>query len=462
MTHSVLTVDIRSEHDIVAARRRARQIAALLGFDLQDQTRIATSVSEIARNTFQYASGGRAEFLVENDNGRTAMRVRLSDRGPGIPDLQCVLAGRYRSRTGMGLGIIGARRLMDDFQIDSAPGQGTMVCLTKFAPGRAALTPQKLARISQDLANQPAQDLLEELQRQNQELLRTLKELRDGQEELRRVNTELEDTNRGIMALYAELDEKAEGLREAVGMKSRFLCHMSHEFRTPLNSILALTGLMLERSDGPLTLEQEKQLSYIRRSGENLLDLVNDLLELARVEAGRIVVRPAEFQVSSLFGALRGMFKPLLKETVNLVFEEPVGIPSLFTDEGKLTQILRNFISNALKFTDRGEVRISAEVQEDGTAVRFSVSDTGIGIAPELQEAIFQEFIQVENALRARSTGSGLGLPIARKLAELLGGSVAVRSLLGTGSIFSVTIRAVAPTIRKEAPLEYSEMRINP
>src|SRR3954453_18391475 len=133
---------------------------------------------------------------------------------------------------------------------------------------------------------------------------------------------------------------------------------MSHEFRTPLNSILSLSRLLLDRVDGDLNAEQEKQVGFIRRSTEALSELVNDLLDLAKVEAGRVTVRAAEFQVADLFAALRGMLRPLLAHntSVNLVFEEPEGLPALHSDEGKVSQILRNFVSNALKYTERGEV----------------------------------------------------------------------------------------------------------
>jgi CheY-like chemotaxis protein len=222
---------------------------------------------------------------------------------------------------------------------------------------------------------------------------------------------------------------------------------MTHEFRTPLNSILALTRLLLDGVDGDLTQEQEKQVHFIRKSAENLSDLVNDLLDLAKVEAGKIVIRPADFEVPNLFGALRGMLRPLmLNASVNLVFDELEGIPTMYSDEAKVSQILRNFISNALKFTERGEVRVSAELSTDGKSVIFSVSDTGIGIAPEHHAVIFQEFAQIENAVQRKVRGTGLGLPLSKKLAELLGGSVSVASQPGLGSTFSATIPLVYST----------------
>ena len=268
-----------------------------------------------------------------------------------------------------------------------------------------------------------------------------LDELHDRQEELTRLNQELQDTNRGVVALYAELDERADHLRRADELKSRFLSNMSHEFRTPLNSILALSRLLLGRADGELTPEQERQIQFIRKAAESLTELVNDLLDLAKVEAGKIVVTPIECSAEGLFATLRGMLRPLLVgDGVALVFEDPADVPALLQDEGKLSQILRNLISNAIKFTERGEVRIWASYEEDTDAVTFAVRDTGIGIAEEDLEIIFQEFGQVANPMQRRVKGTGLGLPLSRKLAELLGGSLTVESAPGEGSVFSVTV----------------------
>jgi CheY-like chemotaxis protein/two-component sensor histidine kinase len=250
-----------------------------------------------------------------------------------------------------------------------------------------------------------------------------------------------------VVALYAELDEKADHLRRADDLKSRFLSNMSHEFRTPVNSILALSRLLLDRSDGDLSPDQEQQVAFIRKAAEDLFELVNDLLDLAKVEAGKVVVRPVEFEVANLFGALRGMLRPLLvNESVRLHFEEPSGIPPLFTDEAKVSQILRNFVSNALKFTERGEVRVAAALAPAGDAVVFSVADTGTGIAPEDQERIFEEFAQLDHPVHDRVKGTGLGLPLCRKLAALLGGRITLESAPGVGSTFAAIVpRVYAP-----------------
>lgn len=272
---------------------------------------------------------------------------------------------------------------------------------------------------------------------QNQELLRTLEEIKRRQEELERLNLELEETNRGVVALYAELDEKAEHLQRINDAKARFLSNMSHEFKTPLNSIIALVRLLQEHVDGDLNEEQEKQVSYIRRSAEDLTELVSDLLDIAKVESGKTTVKPVEFAVSDLFSALRRMLRPLqTNPAVSLVFEDPVEIPLMFNDEAKISQVLRNFISNALKFTVKGEVRVKAERSDNGEYVIFSVADTGIGIAPKDQELIFEEFSQVESELQKKAKGTGLGLPLSKKLTELLGGNVYLKSKPGEGSTF--------------------------
>jgi len=260
------------------------------------------------------------------------------------------------------------------------------------------------------------------------------------QSELAALREELDETNRGVLALYAELDTQAIELRRATELKSRFLAYMSHEFRTPIGSILSIARLLVDRVDGPLTAEQEKQVRFIQDMAHEFSDMVDDLLDLAKVEAGRVDISPAWFEMVDLFSALRGMFKPVLvNPEVNLVFEEPQDVPSLFNDDRKLAQILRNFISNALKFTHRGEVRVSAR-REDDDRVTFSVADTGVGIAPEFHHAIFQDFIQVDSPIQKRLRGTGLGLSLSKRLAELLGGTVALTSALGEGSTFSVTV----------------------
>jgi signal transduction histidine kinase len=434
----LLSMEVVSESDLMAARQRTRQVAGLLKFEEQDITRIATAVSEIVRNALSYAGRGWVDFsFARQDGGRPYLEILVRDKGPGIADLQPALEGQ-----GGGMGLIGARRLMDALEVDSAPKAGTRVHLRKFLP-RDVEIPRGAAlnALLDGLSALPVGDPLAESQRQNRELLASLAEIRRRQDDLVRLNRELEETNRGVVALYAELEEQAERLSQAHELKSRFLSNVSHEFRTPVNAILGLTRMLLERKDGELSEEQENQVNYIRQAADALADLVNDLLDLARIEAGKTKLAFEEFAAEEMFGTLRGMLKPMLtSDLVEFRVAHAGHLPLLHTDKGKLAQILRNLLSNAFKFTERGSVELSAEVMDDGATLLFQVTDTGIGIPPEHLERIFDEFSQVDSPLQAKSKGTGLGLSLSRRLAALLGGALSVESQPGRGSVFSLII----------------------
>ncbi len=267
------------------------------------------------------------------------------------------------------------------------------------------------------------------------------------------LRAELEETNQGVLALYAELDQQAEQLREVSELKSRFLSYMSHEFRTPLGSILSMTRLLEDGMDGPLTDEQRRQVRFISASTSELREMVDDLLDLAKIEAGRITISPAWFDLMDLFSALRGMFRPLVEgNQVDLLFDDPPALPMLYTDDKKLAQILRNYISNAMKFTPNGQVVVSARLEGEHS-VRFSVRDTGIGIPAELQSTLFEDFVQVDTPLQKRLRGTGLGLSLCKRFAELLGGHVGVDSVVGEGSDFYVILPLTLATEAADAAL---------
>jgi signal transduction histidine kinase len=458
MSSTLYSAAIQTEEDVVSVRRKAREIAALLGYDLNEQTRIATAVSEVARDAFSHPGGGSAEFGVDTASRWLTIRIICKKRGEY--ELERLLRG---DDSPAAMALAGAQRLMDGLHVESDGNKGSVVRLQKRLTAKALATPQSVARIAAEIAKASPDGVMEELRQENRELMRVMEELVARQQDLARLNAELEHTNRGVLALYAEIDEKAEKLRLADQMKSRFLSHMSHEFRTPLTSVMALSRLLTDEIDGKLSPEQHKQAMFIRKSAESLLEMVNELLDLARIEAGKSVVRPTRFTVSELFAALQGVLKPLrgvlrpLTGTadVDLVWEEAPGIPGLYTDEAKVAQILRNFVSNALKFTENGRIQVSAEGKADGKSVLFSVSDTGIGIAPGHLDTIFQEFAQIETPVQQKVAGTGLGLPLAKGLAELLGGSVSVKSALGEGSTFYAEIPVECPLA--EAPPEDSQ-----
>jgi signal transduction histidine kinase len=316
------------------------------------------------------------------------------------------------------------------------------ITMSKALPPQDRIGAARLLELGSQLAkDSPVANTYLEVHQQNRELAGALAELRERQEDLLSLTRELEDTNRGIVALYAEIEDKAERLRKADEMKSRFLSNTSHELRTPLSSIRALAQLLLARMDGDLTAEQERQVKFIEEAANDLSELVNDLLDLAKIEAGKVEVHPAPVMVENLFRAMKGMLRPLVDEArVDLVFEPTEVVEPFDSDEGKIAQVLRNFISNALKFTEQGLVRVTASHEPHADEIRFAVADTGIGISPDNLQLIFEEFSQIEHPLQRRSKGTGLGLPLCRKLAELLGGRVEVASQVGQGSTFSLIL----------------------
>ncbi|MBV7536802.1 sensor histidine kinase [Duganella sp. sic0402] len=430
----ILQMGIDSEPDVVTVRQRARQIAALLTLGVQDQVRVATAVSEVARCAYGRLTGGRAVFVVGGQPPQ--LQVTISADGAARPAPQPAMPGEPHDP--LQEAILTAQRLMDDCNVVAASPTTLHVVMRKSLPAALAANARELALIGAQLAGTPVQNTYAEIEQQNRDLAQALAELRERQDDLLALTRELEDTNRGVVALYAEIEDKAERLRKADEMKSRFLSNTSHELRTPLSSIRALTQLLLDRMDGPLTPEQERQVSFISQAAGDLSELVNDLLDLAKIEAGKVEITLAPVQLDQLFSALKGMLRPLTRDsTVELVFVDPPPVV-LVSDESKITQILRNFISNALKFTEHGKVEVALRDYRPGDRLTFAVTDSGIGISAENQQLIFEEFSQIEHPLQRRAKGTGLGLPLCRKLAALLGGEVSVCSAEGQGSTFSL------------------------
>jgi signal transduction histidine kinase len=260
---------------------------------------------------------------------------------------------------------------------------------------------------------------------------RMLRNLVSMQDRLRKVNADLD----------RKVDELAQAnlaLYESNRLKGDFLATMSHELRTPLNSILGF-GEVLASAEG-LTEKQLRWVGNIRSSGEQLLALINDVLDLAKIEAGKMEVRPSEFSVYDVCEGLLTMFRPLAeKKNIDLRGTLTPGIPLLRQDVVKLQQILSNLLSNAVKFTPEGG-RVLLKAEADGNHVVLTVGDTGVGIAADEQELIFEKFRQAGNPLTREHAGTGLGLSIVRELSKLLGGEVTLQSELGRGSTFTVRL----------------------
>ncbi|HXH08668.1 MAG TPA: response regulator [Alphaproteobacteria bacterium] len=253
-----------------------------------------------------------------------------------------------------------------------------------------------------------------------------------------------------------ELEEANLKLEAASRHKSEFLANMSHELRTPMNAIIGFTRLVMRRAKDILPARDYDNLGKILVSADHLLNLINDILDLSKIEAGRMEVHPTRFELGPLLDECVRTIEPLVKgERLHLVKEIEPGLPALFTDQDKLKQVLVNLLGNAVKFTEEGTISMTAR-QQDGQ-VALAVADTGIGIPEDKLELIFEEFRQADSSTTRRYSGTGLGLSISRRLVHLLGGDIVVQSAVGVGSTFTVLLPlrydAAQPATRTTSPL---------
>lgn len=436
--HELATLAIAEDGDVFTARQLGRDLAGALGLDRLDATRVATAISELAREAAG-AGGGSVAFAVRGGGDLVAT---ITARGLPVDHPS----------------VRSAERLVDGLAHRSDEATTTLV-LTKETS--SVVTSDDVERLRALVARQAPTSPLEELRHQHEELLTVLDTVRAKNAELERLNLELEETNRGVMALYtelsgelertnqgvvalyAEIDEKNDRLSAASEAKSRFLRSISHELRTPANSVIGLTRLLTDPGAGPLTGEQAEQIGFIRTSATDLLSLVEELLDLAKAESGRLVPDVREVDLASVLDELAAMTGPLLRPGVRLEREAPSRGPVIRTDPDLLRHVLRNLLSNAAKFTAAGTVTVSVAAGPDGTAV--SVADTGVGMDAEERERVFEEFFQARTPLHATTTGTGLGLSFALGVAQALGGDITVESTPGTGSRFTLHLPADPP-----------------
>jgi signal transduction histidine kinase len=444
MTEPLFRLRVRGEQDVFLVRQLGREVARVLGLDTQDQTRLATAISEVGRLMLLAGRDADVAFVASGMQVPT-LWVEMENPVPGDDD-----------RLAPQLAQVG--RLVDTMEVGDG-GNGTVVRMSRRLPPSAPpLTSDRMDEIRAGLAAHVPGTPLDELAVQNEQLMAALDEVRAQRDDLARLNVELEETNRGVMALYhqlsdeleetnrgvvalyAELDERSVQLRAASEAKTRFLANVSHELRAPVTAIIGLGRLLTDESSDRLTEEQRRQVELIRGSATDLLSLVNDLLDLAKAEAGRIEPNWSDVDLKAIFGQLRGTLRPLAtRPEVDVVVEEPEPV-RLRSDEVLLAQVLRNLLTNAIKFTAAGSIRLT--VRPAGDDVEFTVADTGTGIPAELHERIFEEFYQVPGSHALSGKGTGLGLPYARRLVAILGGALRVESQPGEGSTFTVRLPA--------------------
>ena len=264
-------------------------------------------------------------------------------------------------------------------------------------------------------------------------------------EQLKQASDELE---RKIQAATADIAQQNELLRrqaieleQASALKSQFLANMSHEFRTPLNAMLGYTSMLLQGVAGAVDVPIKRQLSRIESNGRHLLTIINEILDISRIEAGRMPLQMSRFRVPELIGEVKAELEPIiLRSKLAITIDVPKDLPPLWSDRQKVKQILLNLLSNALKFTHQGSVKVSVRPNSRERVLQLSVSDTGIGIAPADQEKIFEDFRQLDNTPTRPYGGTGLGLSICRRLAQMLDGRITVQSELSRGSTFSLIL----------------------
>ena len=298
------------------------------------------------------------------------------------------------------------------------------------------------------------QELLERKSGEYKELEVYTKKIEKQAEQLKTLYTELEIANAGTIGLYKELDEKNKQLQELDRLKSQFLANMSHELRTPLNSIIGFTGIILQGLTGEITDEQKKQLEMVYDSGKHLLTLINDVLDLSKIAAGRMDIITETFYLAEVIGSVIEMITPLANSknlkliTTNML---PPGF-EIYSDRNKTKQILINLLNNAVKFTETGQIEINTDFTTEGDEIEISVSDTGTGIKEEELDSIFDEFHQVEGTVVRDKAGVGLGLSISKKLVALLKGKIRAESEYGIGSKFTFSLPLQAPPARPVMP----------
>jgi signal transduction histidine kinase len=431
-------VYVRREADIIKVRERVRRLAREMKFDSTTQIKITTAVSEVTRNIYEYARSGAITLAVAERGPDTGLLVTARDDGPGIDDatLRAIMRGTYRSASGLGVGLSGTRKLMDEFDIKTSEGEGTRVAVVKWLPRAAADDIRARIEELRALFGRDDDDsAIEELQQQNRDFVAVLSELEEKREQLERLNEQLNEANR-------ELNEANAKLRELAEMREEFLALTTHDLRSPLTVISGVISFFTSGRLGKLSPEQQNMVAMMERNAQSLIELVNDLLDASKLESGTLRLDVASIDMHGIIDEIRETMEPLAREKGITVEEEITPeLPTVEADRPKLRRILVNLLSNAVKFTGKGgTVRLKAEPL--GEEVRISVSDTGVGIAPDDVARLFDKYEQARSRATRGEKGTGLGLYITKQLVELHGGEIKVESEVGRGSTFSFTLPA--------------------
>lgn len=427
---------VRREADIVKVRDRVRRLAREMGFDSTTQIKITTAVSEITRNIYEYAKSGAISLAVAERGEDAGLLVTARDEGPGIDDqtLRTILRGSYQSVSGMGVGLSGTRKLMDEFDIQTAPHEGTRVTVVKWLPrANAVQVKTRVMELREHFGAEDNDSAIEALQQQNRDFVKILGELEEKREELEQVNRRLNESNR-------ELNDANTKLREVSEMKDEFLALTTHDLRSPLAVISGVISFFTSGRLGELSGEQNNMVAMMERNAQSLIELVNDLLDASKLESGSMRLDLTSTDLRGLINELHETIWPLAREkSITLKAELPLDLPLIEADRDKLRRIIINLLSNAIKFTHKGgSVTVTAERVD--SHLRVSVADTGVGIPAKDVARLFDKYEQARSRATRGEKGTGLGLYITKQLVEMHGGEIHVQSETGKGSVFTFTL----------------------
>jgi signal transduction histidine kinase len=481
----LLTLLVERELDVVTARQRARVIAERLGFSLQDQTRIATAVSEIARNAFSYAGGGKVEYGIDDRADGQAFVVRFTDRGPGIADLSAILDGQFRSPTGLGLGIVGARRLVDEFHMQSAPGKGTTVTLARRLPNDGdPVTGPKVAALADAVRRTRLEDPNEAIREQNRDLLRSLAELAEREDEAQRLNRELAETNRGVVALYADLEAQAVQLRDAGANLERLVAArtaelaeandrlraeaterermeadlrqsqkmeavgqltggIAHDFNNLLTGIVGSLDLMRSRLASGQMQHVSRYMDAAMQSANRAAALTHRLLAFAR----RQPLDPKSTDANVLLSGMSDLLRRTISESIELRIATADDLWLTLCDPHQLENAILNLAINARDaMPDGGVLTIDtcnrpndkggASDQPGADYLCVRVTDTGTGMPPDVIARAFDPFFTT----KPLGQGTGLGLSMIYGFARQSKGHARIESEVGKGTSVSLLL----------------------
>lgn len=460
--HAFLSLPLKTESDVILARRRARQIALLAGFDISNQTRMATAVSECARHIYSLDGDGRIEFILDEKKAGVTVRIFAnhtksdghSENGSSFKELAAT------------------RRLVDKLDLALNDNQMSEIVLSKFLKDRSLpFSVSEIQQMTISLSKLVHENPIDELYEQNHELLGALAELEQKQtlldsafQELQAKNLSLASLNDEIGSLNKtlefrvgerthelqhlneELTEARDQAIQANDLKMQFIGNISHEIRTPMTGVLGLSELMVSESDPA---EKDELAQNILNCAKQLMSVVNQLLDFSNLEAGKSEFVNQPFKVEQVFGDVKDLIAQSATEKKLLVSSQIAEGASdwLVGDANALKRVLTNLATNAVKFTEKGTITFTAEAErehENKLFVRFTVSDTGIGIEKTLQTSLFSAFVQADGSTTRKYGGTGLGLSICKSLVEKMGGAIGFESNPGDGSEFWVVLPYLA------------------